>query len=60
MCAVAGGVNLQTIDAYVSLGPAIIIAGGALYNAPDVRQAVLDMKAKMLTLGLNGLLEPMS
>ena len=60
MCAVAGGVNLKTIDAYVSLGPAIIIAGGALYNAPDVRQAVLDMKAKMLTLGLNGLLEPRS
>lgn len=48
MCAVAGGVNLKTIDEYVRLNPAIIIAGGALYNAPDVRQAVLDMKAKML------------
>jgi len=47
MCAVAGGVNLKTIDEYVELEPAIIIAGGALYNAPDVRQAVLDMKAKM-------------
>ena len=48
MCAVAGGVNLKTIDEYVRLNPAIIIAGGALYNTPDVRQAVLDMKAKML------------
>ena len=48
MCAVAGGVNLKTIDEYVRLKPAIIIAGGALYNAPDVRQAVLDMKARML------------
>lgn len=48
MCAVAGGVNLKTIDEYVKLEPAVIIAGGALYNAPDVRQAVLDMKARML------------
>ena len=47
MCAVAGGVNLKTINDYVQLKPAIIIAGGALYNAPDVRQAVLDMKTKM-------------
>lgn len=47
MCAVAGGVNLKTLPDYVELNPAIIIAGGALYNAPDVRKAVLEMKAML-------------
>ena len=45
--AVAGGVKLDTLDDYTALHPAIIIAGGSLYNAPDIRQAVLDMKAVM-------------
>lgn len=47
MCAVAGGVNMKTIADYVALNPEIIIAGGALYNAPDVRQAVIEMKARL-------------
>lgn len=47
MTAVAGGVKLSTIKSYVAEKPAIIIAGGALYNAPDIRQAVIDMKALM-------------
>ena len=47
MCAVAGGVNMATIADYAALNPEIIIAGGALYNAPDVRQAVLEMKARL-------------
>ena len=41
---VAGGVNMATLDLYKALNPGIIIAGGALYNAPDIRQAVIDMK----------------
>lgn len=47
MTAVAGGVKLSTIKSYAAEKPAIIIAGGALYNAPDIRQAVMDMKALM-------------
>ena len=46
-CAVAGGVKLGTVADYAALKPAIIIAGGALYNAPDVRRAVIEMKAKI-------------
>ena len=45
MCAVAGGVSLDTVADYAALKPGIIIAGKALYNAPDVREAVLEMKA---------------
>ncbi len=47
MCAVAGGVKLSTVSDYAALRPGIIIAGGALYNAPDVRSAVIEMKAKI-------------
>lgn len=42
--AVAGGVNINTIDAYAALEPGIVIAGGALYNAENIRQAAMDMK----------------
>lgn len=42
--AVAGGVKLATIADYVALRPGIVIAGGALYNAPDVRAAAQAMK----------------
>lgn len=42
--AVAGGVKQSTVKDYIALNPAIIIAGGALYNAKNIRQAVLDMK----------------
>ena len=45
--AVAGGVKLSTIADYVALGPGIVIAGAALYNAPDIRQAVIDMKGAL-------------
>ena len=47
MTAVAGGVSLKTIDLYQAEGPAIIVAGGALTKADDIRAAVLEMKAKM-------------
>ena len=44
MAAVAGGVSLRTIRDYTALRPGIIIAGSALYNAPDIRSAVIEMK----------------
>jgi 3-hexulose-6-phosphate synthase len=43
--AVAGGVKLAAIPDYKALNPAIIIAGGALTGAPDIRKAVEEMKA---------------
>lgn len=45
--AVAGGVKLNTIQDYTAEKPEIIIAGGALYNAPDIRKAVIEMKEAM-------------
>ena len=42
--AVAGGVKMETLDSYKALKPGIVIAGSALYNAPDIRLAVLQMK----------------
>lgn len=42
--AVAGGINLQTLDSYIVCRPEIIVAGSALYNASDIRKAVIDMK----------------
>ena len=45
--AVAGGVKLATVADYVALGPGIVIAGAALYGAPDIRKAVIDMKGAL-------------
>ena len=42
--AVAGGVKMETIESYKALKPGIIIAGGALCNAKDIRLAVIQMK----------------
>lgn len=46
---VSGGVNMQTIFSYLPEQPGIVVSGGALYNAPDIRAAVLEMKAVMNT-----------
>ena len=46
--AVAGGVKQSTVASYVALEPGIIIAGAALYGAPDVRAAVLEMKGALV------------
>jgi 3-hexulose-6-phosphate synthase len=46
--AVAGGINLSTIDAIVQLQPDILIVGGAITRAPDPVQAVLALREKML------------
>lgn len=45
--AVAGGVKISTIQEYIAEEPEIIIAGGALYNASDIRKAVIEMKEAM-------------
>ncbi len=45
--AVAGGVKLTTIEEYTALNPEIIIAGGALYNAENIRQATIEMKGHL-------------
>ena len=45
--AVAGGVSLKTIDLYKAENPEIIVAGGSLTKAEDLRAAVLEMKSKM-------------
>ena len=43
-CAVAGGIRMETLSDYTALNPGIIIAGSALYQAPDIRSAVIEMK----------------
>ncbi len=45
--AVAGGINMKTLPLFTALKPGIIIAGGALLGAPDVRAAAAGMKAAM-------------
>ena len=47
MAGVAGGVKMATLDDYKALRPGIVIAGGALYNAPDIRAAVTEMKGAL-------------
>lgn len=45
--AAAGGINLQTLDVYLAEKPAVIIMGGALCGAPDVRAAALEAKRRV-------------
>jgi 3-hexulose-6-phosphate synthase len=42
--AVAGGVNMNTIPLVKRIGPEIVVAGGALTQAPNLRAAVIEMK----------------
>lgn len=42
--AVAGGINMKTLASYKAENPAIIIAGGSLTNAKNLRTAVVEMK----------------
>jgi 3-hexulose-6-phosphate synthase len=46
-CAVAGGVGMPTLAQYTALKPGIIISGGALSKAPDLRKAVIEMEAAL-------------
>lgn len=46
--AVAGGISMETLDDYKALNPAIVIAGGALTNAANLRDAVADMKKAIM------------
>ncbi|MCH3968591.1 MAG: orotidine 5'-phosphate decarboxylase [Atopobiaceae bacterium] len=48
MAAVAGGINATTVADYVALNPGVVIAGGALYGAPDLRRAVIQMKGALV------------
>lgn len=43
--AVAGGINKETLHDYLALTPAIIIMGSALYNTPDIRKAITEIKS---------------
>ena len=45
--AAAGGIKLQTLDVYLAEKPAVIIMGGALCGAPDVRAAALEAKRRV-------------
>lgn len=45
--AAAGGINLQTLDVYLAEKPAVIIMGGALCGAPNVREAALEAKRRI-------------
>jgi 3-keto-L-gulonate-6-phosphate decarboxylase len=45
--AVAGGISLGSMAAVKAVGPEIVVVGGAVSNAPDMRQAVLDLKNAM-------------
>ena len=42
-----GGVTMTTLPQYAALHPGIIISGGALGKAPDLRKAVLEMEAAL-------------
>jgi 3-hexulose-6-phosphate synthase len=43
--AVAGGINMGTIPLTKKYGPEIVVAGGALTKAADLRAAVIEMEA---------------
>ncbi len=43
---VAGGIKINTVDEYIAFHPGVVIAGGALCNAENIRQAVLEMKGR--------------
>lgn len=45
--AVAGGINLSTIDAIVALQPDILIVGGAITGASKPLEAVLALRERM-------------
>lgn len=46
-CAVAGGISLDVLPQYTALHPGIIISGGALGRAKNLRAAVMEMEAAL-------------
>lgn len=48
--AVAGGITAATLPKYLDKKPAIIIMGGALSSAPDIREAVVQTQSQITTL----------
>lgn len=45
--AAAGGINGETLEQYLAKQPAIVVMGGALCSATDVRAAVMDMQERI-------------
>ncbi len=43
---VDGGVNLDTVEAVVKAGANVLVAGSAIFQAPDVAQAVKSLREK--------------
>lgn len=48
--AVAGGITAATLPKYLDKKPAIIIMGGALSSAPDIREAVVQAQNQITAL----------
>lgn len=46
--AVAGGINMQTIYPTKEISPDIVVAGGSLTKATDLRKSVIEMKNVLL------------
>ena len=47
---VDGGVNLETVQAVVEAGADVLVAGSAVFKAPDIPQAVWDLREKGLLM----------
>lgn len=48
--AVAGGINSGTLESYLARKPGIVIMGGALCCAPDIRAAVVETQRRIRRL----------
>lgn len=48
--AAAGGICGETLAQYLAKQPAIVVMGGSLCSAPDVRAAVIDMQERIMRL----------
>lgn len=47
---VDGGVNLDTVQAVVEAGADVLVAGSAVFRAPDIPQAVRDLRERGLLM----------
>jgi ribulose-phosphate 3-epimerase len=55
---VDGGVNLETVQAVVEAGADVLVAGSAVFKAPDIPQAVRDLREKGLLMKVKGEIQP--
>ena len=42
---VDGGINHETVEKVVAAGANVLVAGTAVFDAPDYRQAIADLRA---------------